>query len=541
MSAAQSSKKSVSESSGENSAKSTTTWSKIRENIEAVLVAIILALIIRHFSVEAFEIPTGSMAPGLHGVHIDSRCPNCDYVTQVGLKTDQSSGRVDAQQFGRGWIYDGPCTECGSHVEDVPRLRETQRVPAGHPVYCWVCQKHVPGEPDSFRRTALFGEISAAYCPTCTFSHREIYEPADCLSGHKILVNKFLYQLREPRRWEVIVFKFNRQRNYIKRLIGLPGESIQVIDGDIWIDGEIERKPVSVQDDMWRLVHDSTLEENERVRPAWIVREGKGWLFDKSTGAFKFNTTDGQECDLAYQRTIANRYPYNSGDRRSAGVVRDIRIETHCLLNQGSGYLDLMIVNGTNVYTCHLVASDAGGGEAATSYIGYSGRPTGGEVETLVSLPTRLTRGESQHLDFYIADRLVVLRVDGEIVCEHPLDGEHHREFAQQMNTSVGLRCNNVGLHLDHVRLYRDIHYTWLQRQNVRYACEEPYSIPPVQGPDGVTIQSGRGYFAMGDNSPSSLDSRAWGFVPEENMLGRAMAIFWPAIPWKHWEVGFIR
>jgi signal peptidase I len=35
-------------------------------------------------------------------------------------------------------------------------------------------------------------------------------------------------------------------------------------------------------------------------------------------------------------------------------------------------------------------------------------------------------------------------------------------------------------------------------------------------------------YFVLGDNSASSQDSRYWGFVPKENMLGKAMVIYWP-------------
>ncbi|MDD5347838.1 MAG: signal peptidase I, partial [Candidatus Omnitrophica bacterium] len=35
-------------------------------------------------------------------------------------------------------------------------------------------------------------------------------------------------------------------------------------------------------------------------------------------------------------------------------------------------------------------------------------------------------------------------------------------------------------------------------------------------------------YFVLGDNSGSSQDSRYWGFVPKENVLGKAIVIYWP-------------
>ena len=44
-------------------------------------------------------------------------------------------------------------------------------------------------------------------------------------------------------------------------------------------------------------------------------------------------------------------------------------------------------------------------------------------------------------------------------------------------------------------------------------------------------------YFAMGDNSYNSFDSRWWGPVPERNLVGRGLFVYWPFIP--HW--GLIR
>ncbi|RYY23146.1 MAG: signal peptidase I, partial [Sphingomonadales bacterium] len=41
------------------------------------------------------------------------------------------------------------------------------------------------------------------------------------------------------------------------------------------------------------------------------------------------------------------------------------------------------------------------------------------------------------------------------------------------------------------------------------------------------------GYFALGDNSFNSLDSRAWGPAPERNIMGRGVLVYWPFT--SHW------
>jgi signal peptidase I len=51
-----------------------------------------------------------------------------------------------------------------------------------------------------------------------------------------------------------------------------------------------------------------------------------------------------------------------------------------------------------------------------------------------------------------------------------------------------------------------------------------------------VTIPKGS-YFALGDNSANSYDSRYWGFVPWQNVVGRGMFVYWPFS--SHW--GFVR
>src|ERR1043165_8540016 len=60
----------------------------IKETIESILVAFILAFVFRAFVVEAFVIPSGSMAPTLLGAHIRLRCQECGYQFDVNFPTD---------------------------------------------------------------------------------------------------------------------------------------------------------------------------------------------------------------------------------------------------------------------------------------------------------------------------------------------------------------------------------------------------------------------------------------------------------------------
>ena len=58
--------------------------------------------------------------------------------------------------------------------------------------------------------------------------------------GDNLIVDKLSYRFRDPKRFEIIVFPYRHKENtyYIKRIIGLPGETVQVKDGYVYINGE---------------------------------------------------------------------------------------------------------------------------------------------------------------------------------------------------------------------------------------------------------------------------------------------------------------
>lgn len=209
----------------------------VRETFESFVIAILLALVFRAFEAEAFIIPTGSMAPSLQGEHKDLACGECDHQYRVGV------------------------------AEGLP--------------------------------------VAGTTCPLCHFTTRMSKRDASHVTnnGDRILVNKFIYDFQEPERFDVVVFKNPNiaKENYIKRLIGLPGENILIENGDVYtmeeladgsFDKTIARKPskkllhtLEIIADTEHLAHDLVvtkwpLEWQERIDDAnWEANYDDGLTY----------------------------------------------------------------------------------------------------------------------------------------------------------------------------------------------------------------------------------------------------------------------
>lgn len=69
--------------------------------------------------------------------------------------------------------------------------------------------------------------------------------------GDVVLINRIVYDARKPKRGEIIAFRPNGNENAhycIKRVVGLPGETVQIKDGKIYIDGKVQKKNVYTSD-----------------------------------------------------------------------------------------------------------------------------------------------------------------------------------------------------------------------------------------------------------------------------------------------------
>ncbi len=113
----------------------------------------------------------------------------------------------------------------------------------------------------------------------------------------RILVDKACYLVREPKRWDVVVFRYplKRSQNYVKRLVGMPGDHLRVEGGDLYniqehgnkpSTWEILRKPMGVQAGLWRTLFKSS---DEDASQAFETKAGD-WTFQ---GAVLTGTDQG--------------------------------------------------------------------------------------------------------------------------------------------------------------------------------------------------------------------------------------------------------
>jgi len=73
------------------------------------------------------------------------------------------------------------------------------------------------------------------------------------LKGDKLFVNKFIYRYRNPERWEIIVFKEpeHNKKDFIKRLVGLPGEEVEIRNGFVYINGRRQGPPQEIEGNVY--------------------------------------------------------------------------------------------------------------------------------------------------------------------------------------------------------------------------------------------------------------------------------------------------
>ncbi len=65
------------------------------------------------------------------------------------------------------------------------------------------------------------------------------------VNGERLVVNKFIYRFKTPERGEVLVFRYPRDpsRDFIKRVIAVPGDTVEIKDGRVFLNGQLLNEP----------------------------------------------------------------------------------------------------------------------------------------------------------------------------------------------------------------------------------------------------------------------------------------------------------
>ena len=463
---------------------------EIANTFEWLITAFILAFVFRAFVMEAFRIPTGSMADTLKGAHFRLRCPQCGYRYDHGF-VPQSYGMPDDT------IPSGPVS---IHLQ--------------------------------------------THCPSCGYDTRG--EKAPVANGDRILVLKCIYQFEEPHRWDVIVFKnpANPAENYIKRLIGLPNETIEIIDGDVYIDGLIARKPPQVQKELWMPLYDHDFQpvnpneqagfNGHRWQPAFGLDNSAWRINDENPTQLLLDCPHGEPSVLTYGAPSANgfaaTYAYDDSYTNSrVPVASDLMVRFYVNPADSQGQIGATLSKYGIDYKAWVDLS----GTMALAKVA-DGR------ETLLMSKKVATPAPGTYtlVKFANVDHRLLFEFDGN---ELFLDmGRTPDAMGEDSGSSPRAEIFGAGkLALSHVALFRDVHYTGREGGRPARAVEDhPFTLNQDE------------FFVLGDNSPNSEDGRWWGqssmasrgwdppragVVPRYYLVGKALFVYWPSgfeFPW---------
>ncbi|MGO9466929.1 MAG: S26 family signal peptidase [Isosphaeraceae bacterium] len=519
-----------------------------RDTVEAVVVALILALVVRGFEAQAFVIPTGSMAPTLMGRHKEIACPECGFVFGVNASEEVES-RIPRD------VYSGLCGNC----RNLARLDKSP----------------------SFK-------------------------------GDRILVMMFPYDLpflpgsATPERWDVVVFRYPEEPevSYIKRLVGLPDETIRIAHGDVYVKKKgspsfvLARRPMRHQAAMQINVYDDRHQPQALVKsPEWRRWQGNGsgWkLIDPGKSSYQADLAAGppEWAELRYRNLvpdpeqwqavkaeqplpreprstlITDFYSYNTsasvdpanpldephGDQDAwiqPHWVGDLTLEANLEIKHVApgGSVRLELIEAGVAHRCTI---DLQSGSAVF---------TRGDSE--LGRASSPIRGQGRHqIQFANVDDRLTLIVDG-----RPVGGDG---FEYNVNepapvpteedlAPVALAARNASIVASDLVVKRDIYYTQNPgRSDYGLLWDERYPRSPVElfdfladparlanlarvGTREFEVGSDR-YFMLGDNSPRSKDSRGWGLedsawdpgdrkaheVPRQLVTGKAFYVYWP-------------
>jgi signal peptidase I len=361
------------------------------------------------------------------------------------------------------------------------------------------------------------GQTGRAVCPNCGQRSLDDAPAMEC-GGDRVLVQKFVYDFRRPKRWEVAVFHFPGEPSqaYVKRVVGLPGESIRIIGGDIFVDGKIVRKSLPEIRAMRMLVHDSRFQPQDAKNfPRWQARSGSPdssveseWIIEAGQFAHKaIRTGSLSRTDwLVYKHwdpvsgrygPVRDFYGYNGGDLRSDNEVGDLGLDARLSISDAVDALSVAIRSGSDQFVVRIPVGRSGSIELLRNKARQPLRNCWNPFEERGLWPRNVT------LEAMVVDQRVQVAIDGRLLFE-PYDFDDPAAPGLASDSPVSLGVRGGAVEITDMRIYRDIYYTSALAGTPRYSHGMTTAV--TLGPDD--------YFVLGDNSPVSNDSRFWNECP---------------------------
>ena len=371
----------------------------------------------------------------------------------------------------------------------------------------------------------------AAVCPYC----RADNDPALGVDrpGDRVLVDRGTYVWRAPRRWEKVALRCPGAPGSwcVKRIVGLPGERVEIRNGDVWIDGRLAPKDLVQLRDMAVLVYQPAQKTNQASkqqsgwtdpRNAWRQHQGR-WVHvvdsadDESNQTNLIGTADADtEPDddvhwLQYEHppvaaavpafpdgALDDESPYDQSELRSLNPVGDHLLRARVTLDNRGELLIRARSRGDTFQVRLDLATGAGtlshNGQTASKFVAalpQSRRP--------VAIAWMLADGRAQ------------LRLDGRIAADtrfRPTPFGRLTSTPAHDSTPLAIGARRADVRLEQIAVYRDLYYTGPESADRR-----EYQL----GDDE--------YYVLGDNSPHSEDSRSWPrpAVGSNEIVGRVL------------------
>jgi signal peptidase I len=331
-------------------------------------------------------------------------------------------------------------------------------------------------------------------------------------SGEHVLVR---YGGTRPERFDLVVVRLPGEPiPRVKRAVGLPGESVRIEEGDVYIDGE------ALHDNSRRArpvpVYDERLELAEHFRSSaggglagWQATE-RGWRHE--------GAPERPVARLEYSRRLADHFiAADESFVEGATEVGDLWIGAALDLEQPTSRALLAVATQGDRFIGWIGAeSDGKRRVRLLSYPVPGPELSEPESELLHELELEVPAGVHEWVLGRV-DGHVELWFDGQRVIDHRfgVPRRHPLDFfgeGRSRGPRAWLEVGGGGVALDGLRLWRDLHYTSRGELAVREAF--------LLGPDEI--------FLLGDNSGSSRDSRDYGPIGLEDLVGRPTHVVRP-------------